>query len=237
MSLPLGDRNFFTLTEDAPADDRTFTPPPTRPVATGDAQSSPASQRRRQLSATNRIVRRKQVSLDMFAPSNEFFAGIEELVEEEVEPVVTEEGEVKEPLKELFFPLRFPPRLVAKKKGHGEEQEKEGEGGGKDIEAVGTAGGKPEEIVYKIPPDDYVVKATRKDKIRAIILFCLMTIFLAVCVGWKTHEDEGHKLFGTVGTACVTPCHGGTEYRNFFKGHHDHFHEGEVSLKLSSNQL
>lgn len=45
--------------------------------------------------------------------------------------------------------------------------------------------GASDKIVYIVPPDDYVVKATRGDKIKAI--FCIMTAFLGICVGWKTH--------------------------------------------------
>lgn len=245
VSLPLGDRSFFTIGEDDPVHMttiRTTTPPTMRIPVTqenGSPSSPGGSKRRKQLSGTSRLMRRKQVSLDMFGPDNDAFfkglpeeaieEGIGEILEEEVQPLVDEQGALIEK-KKLILPLRFAPRLVVKSKAGG------GHGGGhdsseglKDIEEEGSMEGKKDEIIYKVPPDDYIVRATRKDKIKALILFCIMTCFLGVCVGWSTHEDESHKLFGTVGNACVTPCYGGTEYRNFFKGGHDSFHHGDVS--------
>ena len=84
-----------------------------------------------------------------------------------------EEEDVVEEVKKLFSPLRFPPRVaMAGKKPYGDLEEAEDKGAS-------------DKIVYIVPPDDYVVKATRGDKIKAI--FCIMTAFLGICVGWKTH--------------------------------------------------
>lgn len=153
------------------------------------------------------IVRRKQVSLDLLSPESAMFFGIPE--EEE-----TDEVDV---LPNMFFPLRFAPRS---KSGGG--------GGGGGGHGGGGHGGDLESIAKSAvaPP---ITRATRKDKIMALILAALLTAFVGVCVGWKTHEDEGHSLFGIVGTACVTNCTGDKDTRNFFVGHGDHFQKGDVS--------
>jgi hypothetical protein len=64
-----------------------------------------------------------------------------------------------------------------------------------------------------------------------------MIAFVGVCVGWETHDDENHSLFGVVGTACVTDCMGDTEVRNFFLGNEDHFRSGDVSKRTFVNLL
>jgi len=111
----------------------------------------------------------------------------------------TEEDEATS---KLFFPLKFPKRKQA-----------EGDLENGDVEAV----------VHPIR------KAGRKDIIKTGILAAILIAFVGVCVGWKTHEDESHSLFGLVGTACVTQCLGDKDYRNFFVGHEDHFDSGDVS--------
>ena len=81
-------------------------------------------------------------------------------------------------------------------------------------------------VEHVAPP---IKRAGKKDKIRAGILAVILIAFVGVCVGWKTHEDESHSLFGLVGTACVTQCLGDKDFRNFFIGHEDHFHSKDVS--------
>ena len=181
--------------------------------------------RQRQPSVTQRLLRRKQVSLDMFGP-RDFF----EVPEEEEEELEEEKEEImKRPTKKLFYPLRFSPRIISKASKR-KEGETEIAGGG--LEAVAPEEGDKKEateISYRVPPDDYIVRATRTDFIKTGILFCIMIAFVGVCVGWKTHEDESHSLFGPVGLACVTPCSGDVDYRNFFTAHHDKFDDGDVS--------
>ena len=54
-----------------------------------------------------------------------------------------------------------------------------------------------------------------------------MTALVCVCVGWKTHTDESHSLYGLSGIAYVTDCLGDTTSRNFFVGNEDQFHKGD----------
>jgi hypothetical protein len=159
------------------------------------------------------ILRRKQVSLDLLSPQQaEFFGAMEreEELKSKEEVIAEEEEEEAEEMKKLFFPLKFaPPARGAKKEmAHGEVEE----------------GRPPKEV--EAPP---IVRATRIDKIKALILCCLMIAFVGVCIGWETHEDESHSVFGLVGKACVTDCLGDREFRNFFVGNEDHFHSGDVS--------
>mmetsp|Transcript_22998 Transcript_22998/g.26181 ORF Transcript_22998/g.26181 Transcript_22998/m.26181 type:complete len:702 (+) Transcript_22998:602-2707(+) len=163
---------------------------------------------------------RKQVSLDMFSPrGDDTFFTIQENANETSENIGhTDDNDFS---KKLFRPLVFAPPMIPKsdKKDH-----KDSDIDKESLDEWKSDGG----IEYKVPPDDYVVKATRNDKIKAFILFCIMTAFLGVCVGWETHQNESHMLFGTVGIACETPCYGDVEYRNFFVGNEDHFHDGNV---------
>lgn len=158
------------------------------------------------------ILRRKQVSLDLLSPQQAQFFGAMEREEELVEK---EEEEEEEEMKKLFFPLKFPPPP----KGVGKKEKAHGVG---EVEE----GRPPKEV--EAPP---IVRATRTDKIKALILCCLMIAFVAVCIGWETHEDESHSVFGLVGKACVTDCLGDREFRNFFVGNEDHFDSGDVSIR------
>jgi len=161
------------------------------------------------------ILRRKQVSLDLLSPQQaEFFGAMEREEEVQKELEVAEEAEEEEELKKLYFPLKFSPPLKGGKKGkvpHGDVEE-----ASRPIKEVEAP---------------LVVKATRTDRIKALVLCCLMIAFVGICIGWETHEDESHSVFGLVGTACVTDCLGDREYRNFFVGHEDHFVSGDVSGK------
>ncbi len=103
-----------------------------------------------------------------------FFGAKEEEEEEE------EEISVEDEMPNVIFPLKFAPRVGGPKKL---DEEDEGL-----IEA-------------KAPP---VLRATRGDKIKAGILFLLLSGFVGVCVGWKTHSSDKHSFFGVLGTACVT---------------------------------
>jgi hypothetical protein len=146
------------------------------------------------------ILRRKQVSLDLLSPQAAAFFDINE--EEEEEPAEEEN------MPNMFFPLRFAPRQGGGRGGHGQ---------GGDEEAAAAA--------VEPPP---IIHAKKKDKIMALVLAAIMMAFVAVCVAWETHEDESHTVFGLVGTACITPCLGDRDYRNFFIGHEDHFHNADV---------
>ena len=152
------------------------------------------------------ILRRKQISMDLMSPEQAAFFGAVEDEEEEGDM----EDETDEALKKLFFPLRFAPRLGAKGREGAAAEERDEETTKAEVEA---------------PP---IVRATRRNKIQAIILACIMIALVGVCVGWKTHEDESHSLFGLSGIACVTNCLGDTTTRNFFVGNDDHFQDGDV---------
>eukprot|EP01083_Nonionella_stella_P033645 92064_1 len=160
------------------------------------------------------IMRRKQVSMDLMSPQQMAFFGA--LEEEEAELLVeAEEGEEEE-MPKMFFPLKFAPRLL----GTGRKVEE-------DIERV-DENGEVTKIEPEAPP---VMKATKVDKIKALVLCAIMMCFVGVCVGWKTHDDESHSLFGIVGIACVadeTDCMGEKTLRNFFIGHDDSFNDGDV---------
>mmetsp|Transcript_6010 Transcript_6010/g.11381 ORF Transcript_6010/g.11381 Transcript_6010/m.11381 type:complete len:504 (+) Transcript_6010:607-2118(+) len=158
------------------------------------------------------ILRRKQVSLDLLSPQQADFFGAmerEEEIRKHEEVIAEEEEEEEEEMKKLFFPLKFAPPMRGgkKEKAHGEVEE----------------GRPPKEV--EAP---HVVRATRVDKIKALILCCLMIAFVGVCIGWETHEDESHSVFGLVGKACVTDCLGDREFRNFFVGNEDHFDSGDI---------
>jgi Na+/H+ antiporter NhaD/arsenite permease-like protein len=219
VSLPLGDRTFFhdeamhrplfdhsIIHEDAGMEDRKDT-------------KSERLPRRRQPShppkVVNGILRRKQVSLDLLSPqAAAFFAEEEEQEEQERLSVgVVEEEEEDDPFKDLFFPLKFAPaKGLSKKKKISHEDEEVAK--------------KEESEEEDMPPD--IIRATRIDKIKALVLLILMITFVGVCIGWKTHEDESHSIFGLAGIACVTPCYGDVELRNFFIAHEDHFHKNDV---------
>jgi Na+/H+ antiporter NhaD/arsenite permease-like protein len=217
--MSMTDASFFSIPEDQQ--------PATGEVSTPDNNNTglAPSTRSRQASLTERIVRRKQISFDVRNPQQmDFF----DLPIQEID--VDQKGEgfqddiVQDQPPKLFFPLVFSPRVAPKPSGGG------GHGGASetDEESVDMIKGGDKGIQYKIPPDDFVIRAGRKDKIMTAILFLIMAAFTGVCVGWKTHENEDHMLFGTVGTACVTPCSGDSDYSNFFVAHHDHFSKGDV---------
>jgi hypothetical protein len=80
---------------------------------------------------------------------------------------------------------------------------------------------------YKDFDDSGIIRATRNDKIKCGILVCIM-MFLTLAVSlWDTESNEEGYLFGPVGLACVTPCEGNLETRDFFNGH-SKFSSGEV---------
>lgn len=198
--MPLGDRSFFTPLGTGLA--------PVIDGEEGDAllledrkkQKQPSFPPRRDV--MDRIMRRKQVSLDLLSPQQaEFFGAIQDAGE-------LEEVEEEKEMPKLFFPLRFAPRLVSKAR----EDEEERVAPGAEVQ---------------VPP---IVKATRFDKIKALVLAAIFIVLVGVCVGWKTHDDESHSLFGVVGIACVTDCMGDTKVRNFFNGHEDQFNSGDVSI-------
>ena len=90
----------------------------------GQGQTSPTGRLRRSSTIFGNLVRRKQVSLDLYAPEQAEFFGGEGLAEptvpgEEVGPIasgvieapIEEEGEEEEEGVKLFKPLRFSPRV------------------------------------------------------------------------------------------------------------------------------
>jgi hypothetical protein len=76
--------------------------------------------------------------------------------------------------------------------------------------------------------DGSVIRATRSDKIKAGILFLIMTAFTIFVCTWHTHIDEESFIHLPIGLACVTPCEGDTGSKDFFHGHHHHFKSKEV---------
>lgn len=214
ISLSMADKSFFTVQEDQETDEGL----------------SNGSERRRQISATQKLLRRKQISRDLYGAEDiDFFAVPDDEMLADDDKNTSSEN--------LFFPLRFPPQLKPKAPvshghgGHGGHGGHSGASDGKGMTEV-ERWNDDEEIQYKVPDNDRIVKATRSDYIKTGVLFCLMAAFVGVCVGWKTHLDESHSVFGYVGLACVTPCSGDVEYRNFFNGHHDHFSPGDVSIPI-----
>eukprot|EP01083_Nonionella_stella_P104565 299875_1 len=185
VSLPLGDRSFFTTPTGSVAALASGLP---TSIAENEALIEDSKKKIKQISYPPRnvvggIMRRKQVSMDLMSPQQTAFFGA---VEEEMEEV-GEELEEKETPK-MFFPLKFAHRLVRKERAAEIEE------------------GRAAERAEVEPPP--IIKATRTDKIKAIVLCCIMVAFVGVCVGWKTHADESNSVFGVVGTACVTDCMG-----------------------------
>ena len=177
--------------------------------------------KRRQISSTQKLLRRKQISRDLYGPDQVDFFDISDDDEGRSNYIEGEET--------LFFPLRYAPRAIAKTIGQGHG----GHGGHVPTKPNDTEEKdewSDEEIQYKDFPEESIKRATINDFMKTGILFLLMVAFVGVCIGWKTHEDESHSIFGPVGLACVTPCYGDREYRNFFVANHDHFHSGDVSL-------
>eukprot|EP00551_Chaetoceros_affinis_P012656 CAMPEP_0203663646 /NCGR_PEP_ID=MMETSP0090-20130426/1210_1 /ASSEMBLY_ACC=CAM_ASM_001088 /TAXON_ID=426623 /ORGANISM="Chaetoceros affinis, Strain CCMP159" /LENGTH=812 /DNA_ID=CAMNT_0050526637 /DNA_START=17 /DNA_END=2452 /DNA_ORIENTATION=+ len=209
ISLPIGDRTFFTLHEEGEEEEQSTLEQNVvaSSLSPQDEIFLQRNRRQRQPSLPERLIRRKQVSLDMFGPQDsiDFFGGI--IPEEDIGALSEEEEEEYNRTSKLFFPLRFSPRPASK-----------------TIQEH-----KKEKIVDEEGRDNHtakIIKATTYDKIKAGILFCIMIAFLGVCIGWKTHSNESNYIFGPVGIACVTPCNGSE--RNFFDGHHDQFHNGDV---------
>eukprot|EP00979_Chaetoceros_neogracilis_P011960 scaffold3055_cov228-Chaetoceros_neogracile.AAC.5 len=200
VSLPLGDRSFFIQGASRIDEHQNFQ----------DERLSLRPKKQPSFDPSRNIVRgilrRKQISMDLMSPEQAAFFGAVEDEEEEGDM----EDETDEALKKLFFPLRFAPRLGAKGREGAAAEERDEETTKAEVEA---------------PP---IVRATRRNKIQAIILACIMIALVGVCVGWKTHEDESHSLFGLSGIACVTNCLGDTTTRNFFVGNDDHFQDGDV---------
>ena len=147
----------------------------------------------------------------------EFFPGTEAVASEEEEILKSK----------LIGPLRFAPKKIPGSGGHGGGHGHGGHGHADVEKPIGK-----EDDIYTPRPDDYVLRATRKDKIMAAILFLIMTAFTVVCIAWKTHEDESHSIFGVVGLACVTPCNGSYDHKDFFNGH-SHFKTNDaIELKM-----
>ena len=86
---------------------------------------------------------------------------------------------------------------------------------------------KDDKNVYKEFDDDDIIRAERSDYIKAIILFVMMLAVTVSLSSWTTHVNEESFIFDPVGLACVTPCEGNLEYRDFFHGH-NHFNTDEV---------
>ncbi len=87
--------------------------------------------------------------------------------------------------------------------------------------------------------DDGIIRATRSDKIKTAILFCIMLALTIVVASWHTHLDDESFIRGPVGLACVSDCEGNIETRDFFNGH-NHFEEGEVIqlvMHIDANEL
>lgn len=80
---------------------------------------------------------------------------------------------------------------------------------------------------YKEFNDDDIIRAGRSDYIKAIIIAVMMLAITISLSTWTTHVDEESYIFDPVGLACVTPCEGNLEYRDFFHGH-NHFEKNEV---------
>jgi hypothetical protein len=74
---------------------------------------------------------------------------------------------------------------------------------------------------------DGIIRASRGDKIKTGVLFCIMLALTIVVATWDTHLDTDSFIQGPVGLACVSDCEGNLETRDFFYGHY-HFEEGEV---------
>lgn len=87
--------------------------------------------------------------------------------------------------------------------------------------------------------DDGIIRATRSDKIKTAVLFCIMLGLTIIVCTWHTHLDEESFIRGPVGLACVTDCDGDLETRDFFHGHNQ-FETGEVIqliMHIDANEL
>jgi hypothetical protein len=93
-----------------------------------------------------------------------------------------------------------------------------------DIDGTAT---EDTESHYKDIDDSGIIRATRDDKIKCGILMCIMLFLTIVVSMWDTESNEEGYLFGPVGLACVTPCEGNLETRDFFNGH-SKFSSGEI---------
>ena len=91
---------------------------------------------------------------------------------------------------------------------------------------------------YKEFNDDDIIRAERPDYIKAIVLAIIMLALTVSVASWSTHLDEESFIFGPVGLACVTPCLGNVETRDFFHGH-NHFKDNEhidLIMHLDGNE-
>lgn len=80
---------------------------------------------------------------------------------------------------------------------------------------------------YKEFNDDDIIRATRPDHIKTVILAVIMLALTVSVTAWSTHLDEDSFIFDPVGLACVTSCEGDVETRDFFHGH-NHFSDNEL---------
>lgn len=105
---------------------------------------------------------------------------------------------------------------------------------GDDNEEEADEADEAEEMEY-----DGIIRATRADKMKTGVLFCIMLALTVVMAVWDTHLDEESFIQGPVGMACVTDCNGSLETRDFFGGH-NHFEEGEViqlTMHMDPNEV
>lgn len=102
-----------------------------------------------------------------------------------------------------------------------------------------TTDGKEDKKMDDELMDDGIIRATRTDKIKTGILFCIMLAMTIVFATWDTHLDEESFIQGPVGKACITNCIGNETTLDFFDGH-NHFEEGEViflTMHLDPNEI
>lgn len=111
------------------------------------------------------------MSLDLFSPHHDAFFSIDEDECEDVEKSQVTTGDHTDDIeaKKLFRPLVFASQSPQGRK-------------------------KSNEVSVNDPTDHHVLKATRYDKIKTLVLFCIMIVFLGVCIGWETHQSEVHHV-------------------------------------------
>merc|ERR1712151_107631 len=58
-----------------------------------------------------------------------------------------------------------------------------------------------------------------KDYKKLCILICILIFYSGIILGWNTSDHDDRVVEGELGIACVTPCKGNANTRDFFYGH------------------
>lgn len=88
--------------------------------------------------------------------------------------------------------------------------------------------------------DSGIIRATKHDKVKGVVLLVLMLALTCVVASWSTELDEESFIFEPIGRACVTECLGNIVTNDFFKMGHNEFktdHVIQLTMHLDAAPL